>query len=38
MFFPEGDDTGKRQLRIAFANISTKEIKLLFSRLVLVSE
>jgi len=38
MFFPEGDETGKRQLRIAFANISTTEIKLLFSRLAVVSE
>jgi aspartate/methionine/tyrosine aminotransferase len=38
MFFPEGDETGKRQLRIAFANISTTEIKLLFSRLAVASE
>ena len=38
MFFPEGDETGKRQLRIAFANISTIEIKLLFSRLAVASE
>ena len=38
MFVPEEDKTGERQIRIAFANISTEDIKILFARLATVSE
>jgi len=38
MFVPEEDKTGERQIRIAFANISTADIKTLFARLATVSE
>ena len=38
MFVPEEDKTGERQIRIAFANISTADIKTLFTRLATVSE
>ena len=33
MFYPDGDDTGSRELRIAFANIDTSGIADLFARL-----
>ena len=38
MFVPAEDKTGQRQIRIAFANISTADIKILFARLATVSE
>ena len=38
MFVPEGDDYGRRQLRIAFANISTEMIVVLFDRMAQVSQ
>ena len=38
MFVPEGDDYGRRQLRIAFANISTEMIVVLFDRMAQLSQ
>ena len=38
MFLPEGDDCGRRHLRIAFANISAEMIVVLFDRMAQVSQ
>jgi aspartate/methionine/tyrosine aminotransferase len=38
MFVPKDDHSGKRQIRIAFANIDAKKIKTLFNRLATLTE
>ena len=38
MFVPAGDESGKSQIRIAFANINVDDIKVLFNRIVQVSQ
>ena len=38
MFLPEGDDCGRRHLRIAFANINAEMIVVLFDRMAQVSQ
>jgi hypothetical protein len=38
MFVPKDDYSGKRQIRIAFANIDAKKIKTLFNRLATLTE
>jgi hypothetical protein len=38
MFLPEGDDCGRRHLRIAFANINAEMIVVLFDRMAQLSQ
>ena len=38
MFVPAGDESGKSQIRIAFANINVDDIKVLFNRIAQVSQ
>ena len=38
MFVPAGDESGNNQIRIAFANINVDDIKVLFNRIVQVSQ
>jgi hypothetical protein len=38
MFVPAGDETGRRHMRIAFANISAEMIVVLFDRMAQVSQ
>jgi hypothetical protein len=37
MFVPQGNESGKSQIRIAFANIDTSDIAVLFDRLASVT-
>ena len=38
MFVPAGDESGKSQIRIAFANINVDDIKVLFNRIAQVTQ